>query len=304
MLRKSLLALVAALTVASCGGSSSGSASGRPIIAVTTNILGDVVRQVIGDLAQVDVVMPPGASPHEFQASAQQIAALREADALVVNGAGFEEGLLDAVAAATKDGVPTFEAISSVDALPLPGAATGDAVDPHFFTDPHRMAVAVTALGEFLVTAVPALPADQVRAHAAAYAATLDSLDADIAAMVATLPAARRKLVTNHEVFSYFADRYGFEVIGAIIPGGGTAAETDAQAISRLAATITSAGVPAIFADTSSPTKLADALAGEAGGVKVVELYSESLGKPGTPGGTYVDLLRTDAQRITDALRG
>jgi zinc/manganese transport system substrate-binding protein len=116
------------------------------------------------------------------------------------------------------------------------------------------------------------------------------------------LPTDRRILVTNHEVFSYFADRYGFRVAGVVIPGGTTSAEPSAADLADLADVIRTEQVPAIFADSSSPTKLAEALADEVGAVKVVELYSESLGEIGSDGGTYLDLLRTDATRIVDAL--
>jgi zinc/manganese transport system substrate-binding protein len=109
--------------------------------------------------------------------------------------------------------------------------------------------------------------------------------------------------VTNHDVFAYFADRYGFEVIGAVIPSTSTQAEPSAGDLDALATTVRQAGVPAIFADTASPRRLADALAAEAGSdVTVVPLYSESLGPPGSDGATYAGMMRTNATRIADAL--
>ena len=296
-----MAALVAGSVLGACGddgGSGDDEAGGRPSIVVTTNILGDVVASLLGDAADVTVVMPPGASPHDFQASARDGQAMREADLLVVNGAGFEEGLLDVIEAAEDDGVAVHEAISSVEVLEL---AEGG-VDPHFFTDPARMAVAAEGILDAAVAEVPELDTDEVRAAAEAYIAELESLDAEVEAILAEVPAANRVLVTNHEVFGYLADRYGFEVVGAVVPGGGTGDSVSAAELAELATVIEDEGVPAIFADTSSPTRLAEALATEVGDVEVVVLFSESLGEPGTGGDTYPGMVRTNAQRIAGAL--
>jgi zinc/manganese transport system substrate-binding protein len=243
--------------------------------------------------------MPAGASPHDFQASAKQAAAMRDADVLVANGAGFEEGLADTVEAAAADGVPTYQAIDAVEVLHLDGSA---AVDPHFFSDPQRMHRAAEALVGFLVAEVPELDEAALRSRAEAYLSELDQLDQEVAALVGAIPAPQRKLVTNHEVFTYFADRYGFEVVGVVIPGGSTEAEPSAGELAALSRLVAAERVPAVFADTSSPARLAEALAAEAGQVQVVELFSESLGPPGSGAETYTGLVRTNAQRIADAL--
>ena len=288
--------LVSALmaATAACGDDdSTGSSDGRPRLVVTTNILGDVVRNLVGDEAQVEVVMPPNADPHDFAPSARQAQAMREADVLVVNGLGFEAGLVDTVDAAEGDGVPVLTASDASD--PLEG-------DPHFFTDPAQMVQVAAALADDLAARVDELDTQAFREHAEAYVAELEALDAEVEEILAAVPAERRVLVTNHDVFAYFADRYGFEVLGAIIPGGSTLAEPSAADLDDLAALVTDAGVPAIFADTSSPTRLADALAAEGADVAVVELYSESLGDAGSDGATYVDMVRANARRIADAL--
>jgi zinc/manganese transport system substrate-binding protein len=265
---------------------------------VTSSILGDVVRDLVGDQASVDVVMPPNADPHDFQASARQVAEMRTADALVVNGGGFEGGLRDAIEGAGDDGVPTFAAIDHVRTLRV-----GNDLDPHFFTDPSRMADAVEALAPFLTEQVPALDTAAFRDRAATTVASLRALDAEVAATLAPVPADRRTLVTNHEVFTYFADRYGFRVVGAVIPSTSTQAEPSAGDLDALATTVREAGVPVVFADTASPRRLADALAAEAGDdVQVVELYSESLGPAGSDGATYAGMMRTNAARIAAAL--
>ena len=285
-----------ALAASGCGSDGSADAGGdeRPTLVVTTSVLGDVVEELVGGEAEVAVVMPAGTDPHDFQPSARQAVDIREADLLVTNGGGFEAGLDDTIAGAESDGVTVFTALDHVDTLDG---------DPHFFTDPARMADAAEALATELAAEVPALDTDGFRDRAAAYVAELRALDAEVEATLAPVPPERRKLVTNHDVFAYFADRYGFEVVGAVIPSVTTQAAPSAGEIDDLAATVAAEGVPAIFADTSSPEDLADALATEVGGeVAVVALYSESLGDEGSGADTYAGMLRTNASRITEAL--
>jgi zinc/manganese transport system substrate-binding protein len=289
--------LLVALGLAGCGSDGSASGAATPSIVVTTNILGDVVEQLVGDAAHVEVVMPPNADPHDFAASAQQANAMREADALVVNGLGFEQGLNDTIDAAAGDGVPVITATDAIDPLPL-----GEGDDPHFFTDPTRMAAAVALIADRLAAEIPALGTPAAAQRIAAYQGELEALDADVEQQLAPIPAADRLLVTNHEVFGYFADRYGFEVLGAIIPGGSTLAEPSAADLADLVALIEDHDVPAVFAETSSPARLAGALAAEGADVEVVELYSESLGEPGSPGDTYLGMVRANAARIAAAL--
>jgi zinc/manganese transport system substrate-binding protein len=291
-----------ALALAGCGDDDGAArASGdRPHVVVTTNVLGDVVSDLVGDEATVEVIMPPGTAPHEFQASARQVAAIRDADVLVTNGAGFEEGLTEAIEAAEQDGVPTFAAIDAVDTLELDGDG---GTDPHFFTDPARMTTAAGGIADFLVDEVPALDTPAFASQARATIDELHALDGEVERTLSAVPAERRTLVTNHEVFGYFADRYAFDVVGAVIPAGTTQAEPSAAQLDELAHTIEEHHVPAIFVETSSPTRLAEALADEVGDVDVVELFSESLGDEGSGGETYVAMMRTNAGRIADALR-
>jgi zinc/manganese transport system substrate-binding protein len=287
-------ALAPALLAAACGdgGGASGRDGGTHVV-VTTSILGDVVANLVGDDARVEVLMPPGADPHEFALSARQAADLREADLVVANGGGFEEGLDDALEAAENDGATIARAVDAVELI-------GD--DPHFFNDPLRMAAAAEALAGTLADEVPGLDTPAFGERARAYVGELESLDAEVEAALAPVPAEQRKLVTNHDVFAYFADRYGFTVVGTVIPAVTTQAEPGAGELDELAATIEAEGVPAIFADTSSPERLAETLAGEVGDIEVVELYSESLGEPGSEGDTYLTMVRTNARRIAAAL--
>jgi zinc/manganese transport system substrate-binding protein len=292
-----LPAVVTVLAVAgtACGGSddrASGGGADRPTIAATTSVLASIVEAVAGDQADVEVIVPTGIDPHDFAPSTRQAEAAREADLIVLDGAGLEGGLTRVIDAAAEGGTPTFAFADHVELL-------GD--DPHLWMDPARVAGAVPALGA-AVGAIDGVDPAAVEQAAAAYAGELDRLDRSIADGFASLPPQRRLLVTNHEALGYFADRYGFTVVGAVVPSLATGAEPSASDLDELATAIERAGVPAIFAETTQPTRLADALADEVGDVAVVELFTESLGEPGSGADTYVGMLRTDARRIAEAL--
>jgi zinc/manganese transport system substrate-binding protein len=293
-----VLLTVGAGAMAACG-SDEGSAGTGPHVVVTTNILGDVVRTIVGDDATVDVIMPPGTNPHDFAPSARQAVAMRDADVLVVNGRGFEQGLVDTIEAAEADGTVVVTATDAVDAVPV-GRARPE--DPHVFTDPVLMQAVVDHLEAALAADVPGLDTPAFHQRVDDYQAALADLDASVTDTLAAVPADRRVLVTNHQVLGFFADRYGFDVLGVVIPGGTTLAEPSAADLHQLADRIAAAGVPAIFAETSAPARLADALAAEGTDVEVVELYTESLGEPGSEAGTYLDMVRTNAERIAAAL--
>ena len=306
-------------------------------VVVTTNILGDVVSELLDGQAEVITIMPVGADPHEFQASAQEINRMLNADVLIVNGANFEEGLIDVIESAEEEGVPIYEAISAVETLEF-GEGGGDhaghgdedhddhgdedhgdedhgdedhddhdghdheGVDPHFFTDPVRMSSAVEGIVDFLSEQVGSLDADALDASADEYLAQLAAVDAEVTSLVDTVDEDKRVLVTSHEVFAYFADGYGFEVVGVIIPGGSTTDAASAGELAALAATIEAEGIPAIFSDTSSSDELSNTLASEVGAIAVVELYTESLGPADSDGATYIAMVRTNAERIAAAL--
>ena len=137
-MRQSLTLVFAALAMLAACGDDTASGDDRPTIVVTTNILGDVVGAVVGDAASVEVVMPVGADPHEFAASARQAEAMADADLLVQNGAGFEAGMADVIDNAADAGVEVFTLADHVELLDD---------DPHVWTDPSRMAEGVQALG-------------------------------------------------------------------------------------------------------------------------------------------------------------
>ena len=374
--------LALALGLAACGDDGTAAGGGdRPSVVVTTSILGDVVENLVGDAADVEVLMPRGADPHEAALSTRAADDMAQADLVVVNGAGFEQAMTSVIESVEEDGGQVFAVTDHIDTMTFAeghdadahageaeadehaaegeteadehaaegeaeadehaaeGEAEGDEhaaegdehaaegdehasegeagdehggaedghghdedeVDPHFWTDVTLMADAAEALGDELA-ALDGIDAEAVRAATDDYVAELGRLDAEVNSIVATIPDDRRTLVTNHEVFGYFAARWGFEVVGTVIPAGTTQADPSSAEVEALAEVVEEAGVPAIFAETSSPTTLADALAETVGDVEVVELFSESLGEEGSGGETYVDMMRTNAERIAEAL--
>ena len=264
-----------------------------PLIVVTTNILGDVVSEIVGDEAEVMVLMRPNADPHSFEISAQEAARIHSADLIISNGLGLEEGLAKHLDSAD---VPLLEAGEVVETLEY---ATNGTVDPHFWTDPAR----VRALVPAIVDAIDETTGLDVSANAAAYDAQLADLDEWMTDSFAALPQSSRRLVTNHHVFGYLADRFDFEVVGAVIPGGSTLAAPSASDLRELVTAIDTTGVRTIFAESSQPDRLVQVLADEADlDVAVVELYTESLTEPGGDAATYLAMMRVNTDRIAQGL--
>ena len=297
------------LLVGACSGGTVDNAADQVQVIATTSIIGDVVSHLAGDGIELTMMIPPGVDPHDFAPSAQQVAAISSANLVIANGLGLEEGLEDVLAQARSEGISVLEVGEGIDPLPsdgLPtdgaGAAEADghgAFDPHFWQDPLRMKVAVDAIAQALTDA----GATEDALRVADYQAEIDATHSEIVAILETIPVDRRLLVTNHDAFGYFADRYDFEVIGTIIPGGSTLSEPSSAEIAELVATISANDVPAIFVENIASSGLAEILAEETGtSIEIVLLVSDALGEPGSPTGTYLDMLEYNAAAIADAL--
>ncbi|MGO3174589.1 MAG: zinc ABC transporter substrate-binding protein AztC [Microbacterium gubbeenense] len=289
----SAIAVVGAIGLVGCAAADGDSG---PRVVVTTNILGDVASELVGDAADVTTLMKPNADPHSFEISAQEAATLQSAELVISNGLGLEEGVEQHLEAAADAGAPRFIAADHLETIPYAEKANGP--DPHFWTDPARMIDVVealeTELGEIGI---------DVSANAAAYLEDLAELDAEMSDAFARIPNEHRALVTNHHVFGYLADRFDFEVIGAAIPGGTTLASPSAADLDELATAIDSSGVPAIFAESSQPDRLMQVLRSEADiDVAVIELFTESLTEPGGDADTYLSMMRENTERITTGL--
>ena len=281
----------------------------------THSILGDIVESAVvqPDAAaiSVDVVIPVGADPHDFSPSAKQAESMEAADLLVTNGLGLEGGLIPVIEAVDGSGTPLFVFADHVRVERRNEGATGggsdqdddqsESPDPHVWMNPLQVIEGLDALGAELVD--QGTDPTEVLLPIVAYTDELQELDRQIEEIVSALPPERRTLVTNHDSFGYFAERYGFEVLGTVIPSLTTASQTSAAQLEELADLVREAGVPAIFVETTESDRLARALGDEVGGdVQVVELYSGSLGEPGSGADTYVGYMTTNAERIVAAL--
>ncbi len=296
------LALVLASAALAGATGCAGPGSEKPVIVVTTNILGDVVQNVVGDEADVRVLMQPNADPHSFEISAQDGAMMREADLIVTNGLGLEEGLQRHIDSAAAEEVPILVAGDTFEPIEYADGESAGVEDPHFWTDPALMVDVVDALEE-RVLGIDGIDAPSVGDAADAYRLSLTELDTTMTDAFAAIPADRRNLVTNHHVFGYLADRYDFRIIGAVIPGGTTLASPSASDLRDLVAAIEEARVTTIFAESSQPDRLVQVLADGADlDVDVVELFTESLTEPGEGADTYLTMMRTNTERISTGL--
>jgi len=290
-----------ALVVAGCStGATAG--NGKKNIVVTYSILGAVVRDLVGDAANVTVLMPNGADPHQWSPSAKDIETLTHADILVENGLSLEGGMGNALSQAESAGVHRFVASDHITIRKVgagQGIPGGDAdqgigaPDPHLWMDPLTMRDVVAALA----TQIRSDLGLDLSARAADLEKRLGDLSTELAGTLSAVPADQRKLVTGHESLGYFADRYGFTLIGAIVPSLSDEAETSSADLAALEAEIRAAGVKAIFTELGTSPATAAAV-GRDTGAKVVELATHAL----PADGSYFTFMRTIASAIATNL--
>jgi ABC-type Zn uptake system ZnuABC Zn-binding protein ZnuA len=268
--------LAAAAVLAGCGDG--GGAEGPGVVA-TTAVATDIVRHVAGPDVHVETLLPRGASPHDFGASAKDRAELDEADLVVAWGAGLEAGL----------------PLDDVDPVEL--ARPQDESDPHVWMDPTRIADDLPRIAAALAERDPEGAAGY-RRRARSYARRLDTLDRELRRTIATIPPRRRTLVTSHDELGHFADRYGLEVIGTPF-GRAPGSEPNAETVSDLIARVKREHVRAVFAESTEDPEVVDQIAREAHVEVVDDLLVEGFG-----GGvdSYAGMLRFDARRIAKAL--
>lgn len=288
------VAVAFAMILVGCGDDAPASTapSDLPTVLATTGIWADVVANVACDgSVSVESVIPPGGDPHSFEPSLADREELDAASLVVANGAGLEEGLEDTLGSVESDGTPVFRVAEQL--------IQGD--DPHVWFDPVLVAAALPDLASTL-TDEAGLDEGTIEGCVADYERQLEAIHAEIESIVATVPAESRLLVTNHDSLGYFAGRYGFEVIGTVIPTPSGLGETNPAALEELADLIEQTGVGAIFAETQHSTEDARALADRVGDVEVVTLETGTLGQPGTDSDTYLGFLRSNAEAIAAAL--
>jgi zinc/manganese transport system substrate-binding protein len=309
-----LLAPLLALTMllAACG-TDSGADGDRPLVVATTSIWGDVVSQIVADAADVEVLIPRGSDSHDYEPTSREVALLQDADLVVANGLGLEAGLVDVLDSAAADGANILEVAPLLEPLAFAehdhgdedhedGAGDHSDLDPHVWFDLTRVDVAVGHITERLSSVDDSV---DWPARAEEYSAALLAADEEAMTILKVVSDEDRRMVTNHEALGYFADRFDFEVVGVVIPGGSTLADPSSAELAALVEEMQHEGVNTIFAETTSPTRLAEAVAAEVGeDVAVVELYTESLGDPGSGAETLIDLVVSNARLVADALAG
>jgi len=255
-------------------------------VVVTYSILGAVVADVVGDAADVKILMPNGIDPHEWEPSAKDIELLNQADLIVSNGLDLEGNVMEAIEAAEKDGVAVFHATDHIDVIEFGVSVHDDdeeaghddelgSGDPHFWTSPVEMAAVVEALG----VALADIGID-TGDRAAMTKEDLLNTDQEVRDLIAAIPAESRILVTGHESLGYFAHEYEFEVVGGVIPSLSSEAEASAGDLAALKQTIADEGVSVIFTEMGTSPDVVEALSAEAE-VSVVEISTHFLPEDG-----------------------
>jgi ABC-type Zn uptake system ZnuABC Zn-binding protein ZnuA len=278
----------------------------RPEVVATTTFIGEVVKRIAGDAADVTVLLEPGQNPHAYQPSPQDMVLVSSADILFSNGFGLEEFLDELIGAADSPGA-LIEVSQGIDPLVITARGHEEvdqdhaqgSIDPHVWFDPNNLMVWTENIADALVNIDPD-NTDLYRANAAQYRLELETLDSWIRDQVAAIPPQNRELVTDHMSFGYFAEEYGFQQIGAVIPAATTEAETSGKQLAELMDTIKQQDVKAIFVSADIDPSMAEMLAKDTG-IPLIPLYFGSLTEGG-PVDTYQDFMRYDVDAIVNAL--
>jgi len=275
------------------------STGGLRVVAVES-FLRDIAQNVAGDRLEVETLIPVGGDAHEYQLTPQDTATITSSQVFIVNGLGYEEWLKETL---NNVGGQRIVIVATAGLSPNPDPA-GEHVDgdPHMWMNPMNVVQYVENIRDGLSQADPD-GGEFYAANADAYIAGLNELDQWIRDEVAGLPAGKRLLVTNHDALGYFSEAYGFEVIGAVIPGVTNEASPSAREMAALIETIKSSGAPAIFLDISENQDLARQIAAESGAKVVTNLYVETLSAADGPAPTYIEMIKHDVSTIVEALK-
>jgi ABC-type Zn uptake system ZnuABC Zn-binding protein ZnuA len=244
--------------------------------------------------------LPVTVDPHEFQPVPQDVIKISQSQVLIINGVGYESWLTNEL---ENSGGQRLVIVASEGLTPNPDPS-GEHIDgdPHMWMNPLNVVHYVENIRDGLIQADPQ-GKDAYSANADAYIASLKDLDGWVRNEVSQLPTTKRLLVTNHDALGYFAQAYGFTVVGAVIPSVTDEASTSAKEMADWIDTIKSSGVPAIFLDISENPELAQQVATESGAKVVTDLYVETLSAPDGPAPTYIEMIKHDVTVIVDALK-
>ena len=296
---KLMIAVAVLMILTACAGQSTPDSGRIPVVA-TTSILADIVSQVGGDQLSLTPLVPPGSNEHEYQPAPRDIAAVSDAALIFEVGLGLEEFMATIVENAgtqvnpitVSEGVSTMEFSGEED--------EHYSADPHVWLDPANVVIWVQNIESALAVYDPA-HADAYHENSRDYITQLTELDAWIAQQTAGIPAENRRLVTDHMLFGYFAEKYGFEVIGAVIPSYSSMAQPSAQQLAQLEDAIRQYGVKVILVGNTVNPALANRIASDTG-IELVPFYTGSLSEPSGPAPTYLDYMRYNVSVIVDAL--
>jgi ABC-type Zn uptake system ZnuABC Zn-binding protein ZnuA len=260
-------------------------------VVAVSSFLADMAQHVAGDRLEVETLIPVGVDPHTFEPTPQDVTKIADSQVLIANGAGLEVWLQEIIDNAGGDQL-VIEAAQGLASNPSrPG-------DPHFWLDPNYGIHYVEQIRDGFIAVDPEGEAIYTQ-NAADYIQELEKLDDWIAEQVEQIPVERRLLVTNHESFGYFADRYGFQVVGTIVPSFSTGSSPSAQQLVQLVEAIKTTKAPAIFLESGTNPELAEQVAREAGVEVVVDLLTHSVDPPGG----YIEMLQYNTSAIVEALR-
>jgi ABC-type Zn uptake system ZnuABC Zn-binding protein ZnuA len=278
------------------------------------SFLADISQNVAGDRLQVGTLIPLGMDPHAFEPVPQDVIKISESNILIVNGAGIEEWLQNVIDNAggnhivveASRGLQSRNAREGETAVQDPGNPViineHSQGDPHFWLDPVSVIKYVENIRDAFIQADPT-GKDTYSKNAEIYIGKLKELDQSIQEQVKSIPEERRLIVTNHESFGYFADRYKFKIIGTIIPSVSSGASPSAQQLARLIDHIKSTKAIAIFLETGTNSQMAEQISKETGIKVVTDLYTHSITPADGPAPTYIDMMKHNAKTIISALQ-
>jgi zinc/manganese transport system substrate-binding protein len=295
-------ALGAVLLIAGCGGS--GSDSGKVSVVATTTQIGDFAREVGGDQVDVTQILAPNTDPHDYEPRPDDVTNTADAKIVFENGDNLDAWMGKVVDDSGSDAKVVD--LGAIVPVKLPGESSGPEAsqyDSHWWHDPRNAKGAVRQIAGQLSVVDPTHKAS-FEANAAAYEPKLKALDAEVSRCIASVPAADRKLVTDHDAFGYFASRYGIEVVGAVIPSQTTQAQPNAQDLSDLANLVRQEHVKTIFPESSLSPKLAETIASQTGATADHTLYGDTLGPDGSSGDTYLKMEAANANAMVEGFTG
>ena len=280
--------------------------NGRPLrVVATTGQIADAVRRVGGDRVDSHGLMGPGVDPHLYRASESDVTRLEAADAVFWNGLHLEAGISGVLERIAELGVHSIRVTDDIDRQHLLAPPEFDgAYDPHVWFDLDLWSVAVATIRDALIAMDPE-GAEVYRANAAAFIAEVEELDSYVKSRALEIDERVRVLVTAHDAFNYFANRYDMEVRG--LQGISTESEASTSDVQKLAQFISERGIPAVFIESSVPDQGVQAVieAAAARGHTVTiggEIFSDAMGAEGTAEGTYLGMIRHNIDTIVEAL--